>query len=212
MARISFLTVRPPPRSTRTDTLVPYTTLFRSLVALAVGFDAAPKLVGRAPFWQFLADPNYVFLGIQALLLQIWNYRASLSWNIPSWSISAEMHIYLMLPVIAVAIRRKPRITRVLLLGLSGAIYLFILLDRPRLDILDPLALLRCLAGFSLGVCLEQGTNIWSRLSRPAATIAQVLSRSEEHTSELQSLMRNSYAVLCLKKQKHRNTSKKSTG
>src|SRR3546814_7748796 len=86
------------------------------------------------------------------------------------------MHIYLMLPVIAVAIRRKPRITRVLLLGLSGAIYLFILLDRPRLDILDPLALLRCLAGFSLGVCLEQGTNIWSRLSRPAATIAQVLS------------------------------------
>src|SRR3546814_5303623 len=29
--------------------------------------------------------------------------------------------------------------------------------------------------------------------------------RSEEHTSELQSLMRNSYAVFCLKK-KHRST------
>src|SRR3546814_2625854 len=28
--------------------------------------------------------------------------------------------------------------------------------------------------------------------------------RSEEHTSELQSLMRISYAVLCLKKKKHR--------
>src|SRR3546814_8632213 len=27
--------------------------------------------------------------------------------------------------------------------------------------------------------------------------------RSEEHTSELQSLMRNSYAVFCLKKQQH---------
>src|SRR3546814_8364701 len=27
--------------------------------------------------------------------------------------------------------------------------------------------------------------------------------RSEEHTSELQSLMRNSYAVFCLKKTKH---------
>src|SRR3546814_7740623 len=27
--------------------------------------------------------------------------------------------------------------------------------------------------------------------------------RSEEHTSELQSLMRSSYAVFCLKKQKH---------
>src|SRR3546814_1175480 len=30
--------------------------------------------------------------------------------------------------------------------------------------------------------------------------------RSEEHTSELQSLMRNSYAVLCLKKKKTRKT------
>src|SRR3546814_8567069 len=29
--------------------------------------------------------------------------------------------------------------------------------------------------------------------------------RSEEHTSELQSLMRNSYAVFCLKKKKHQN-------
>src|SRR3546814_6912969 len=32
--------------------------------------------------------------------------------------------------------------------------------------------------------------------------------RSEEHTSELQSLMRISYAVLCLKKQKHQKNHK----
>src|SRR3546814_1810126 len=32
--------------------------------------------------------------------------------------------------------------------------------------------------------------------------------RSEEHTSELQSLMRNSYAVFCLKKQKHTTAGK----
>src|SRR3546814_8696580 len=32
-----------------------------------------------------------------------------------------------------------------------------------------------------------------------------VLGRSEEHTSELQSLMRLSYAVFCLKKKKHNN-------
>src|SRR3546814_956908 len=35
-------------------------------------------------------------------------------------------------------------------------------------------------------------------------TIEQV--RSEEHTSELQSLMRISYAVFCLKKKRHRHT------
>src|SRR3546814_9477373 len=33
--------------------------------------------------------------------------------------------------------------------------------------------------------------------------------RSEEHTSELQSLMRNSYAVFCLKKKKANKTPKK---
>src|SRR3546814_15131910 len=32
--------------------------------------------------------------------------------------------------------------------------------------------------------------------------------RSEEHTSELQSLMRISYAVFCLKKKKHRKTTR----
>src|SRR3546814_5686572 len=33
--------------------------------------------------------------------------------------------------------------------------------------------------------------------------LATILGRSEEHTSELQSLMRISYAVFCLKKQNH---------
>src|SRR3546814_8794861 len=36
-----------------------------------------------------------------------------------------------------------------------------------------------------------------------AAVEAQHLQRSEEHTSELQSLMRISYAVFCLKKKNH---------
>src|SRR3546814_8787489 len=34
--------------------------------------------------------------------------------------------------------------------------------------------------------------------------------RSEEHTSELQSLMRHSYAVFCLKKKKKKNTHSKT--
>src|SRR3546814_3756852 len=35
----------------------------------------------------------------------------------------------------------------------------------------------------------------------PPLAICRLSRRSEEHTSELQSLMRNSYAVFCLKKQ-----------
>src|SRR3546814_6338055 len=41
----------------------------------------------------------------------------------------------------------------------------------------------------------------WLRVDRPRVT-SQGVPRSEEHTSELQSLMRISYAVFCLKKQK----------
>src|SRR3546814_5830029 len=36
--------------------------------------------------------------------------------------------------------------------------------------------------------------------------LARIVFRSEEHTSELQSLMRISYAVFCLKKKKNTNT------
>src|SRR3546814_7318512 len=43
----------------------------------------------------------------------------------------------------------------------------------------------------------------------PTPTSRQV--RSEEHTSELQSLMRNSYAVFCLKKNKPMNADYSST-
>src|SRR3546814_3446813 len=39
-----------------------------------------------------------------------------------------------------------------------------------------------------------------------ASVVAWSISRSEEHTSELQSLMRISYAVFCLKKKKQPTT------
>src|SRR3546814_7236242 len=41
-----------------------------------------------------------------------------------------------------------------------------------------------------------------------AVTYADEVNRSEEHTSELQSLMRNSYAVFCFKKKKNPTTRK----
>src|SRR3546814_7074077 len=60
-----------------------------------------------------------------------------------------------------------------------------------------------------IGVPISIGsTSPVSLLSRPATTLVLAwgkpvpLPRSEEHTSELQSLMRNSYAVFCFKKKK----------
>src|SRR3546814_6397664 len=48
-----------------------------------------------------------------------------------------------------------------------------------------------------LNACLPQGANI----AKESASF-RAENRSEEHTSELQSLMRISYAVFCLKKKK----------
>src|SRR3546814_2062093 len=115
--------IRRPPRSTRTDTLLPYTTLFRSTATGLLGVLTAPLLHG---------SPAH--LGGNAVSL--------------------------------------------LLLGtLAGAVY--------------PRATIRALPLLWIGSGL----------------------RSEEHTSELQSLMRISYAVFCLKKKniqlnkKHKITS-----
>src|SRR3546814_7358622 len=60
---------------------------------------------------------------------------------------------------------------------------------RPHLDLLDldDLLLLPGLVLLLLGLVAE-------------AAVVEDLARSEEHTSELQSLMRISYAVFCLKK------------
>src|SRR3546814_10359395 len=44
------------------------------------------------------------------------------------------------------------------------------------------------------------------RTPHHSASMAALVGRSEEHTSELQSLMRNSYAVFCLKKKKKTRT------
>src|SRR3546814_5790798 len=49
---------------------------------------------------------------------------------------------------------------------------------------------------------LEGGFNV------KEAFVEALVPRSEEHTSELQSLMRISYAVFCLKKKKHNNTTR----
>src|SRR3546814_2841822 len=53
------------------------------------------------------------------------------------------------------------------------------------------------------GTSVDQSQAMQSRIERELAKLPEVR-RSEEHTSELQSLMRISYAVFCLKKKKHK--------
>src|SRR3546814_6727512 len=54
--------------------------------------------------------------------------------------------------------------------------------------------------------------HVWrERNARSQRIRSAVPERSEEHTSELQSLMRISYAVFCLKKKNHKNPKSNTT-
>src|SRR3546814_10409503 len=91
-------------------------------------------------------------------------------------------------------IRRPPRSTR------TDTLFPYTTLFRSRRCAGDCLG--RCAA--ARGVLRGDGQSAVRRgeISVGRATPA---GRSEEHTSELQSLMRNSYAVFCLKKKNKRN-------
>src|SRR3546814_9606726 len=120
--------IRPPPRSTRPDTLFPYTTLFRSARALD---DVVDTRCSIALFEEY--GPR----GIKKRL-------APHLHTIPGWRV-AQFFVGEQVPVVG---------------------------------------------------CRDAAVRV---------------ARSEEHTSELQSLMRISYAVFCLKKKKHNMKYPKST-
>src|SRR3546814_1164755 len=105
-------------------------------------------------------------------------------------------------------IRRPPRSTR------TDTLFPYTTLFRS-LNVIDP----ACGSGhFLLGAARRMATRV-AQLRNPdapdynAAMRDVVRNRSEEHTSELQSLMRISYAVFCLKKKKtkqqHNNATSK---
>src|SRR3546814_1511171 len=86
-------------------------------------------------------------------------------------------------------IRRPPRSTR------TDTLFPYTTLFRSIWSVL----------GWFLGIGLLSTGAAWifvSQLNLPLKRLVFAARRSEEHTSELQSLMRISYAVFCLKKKK----------
>src|SRR3546814_4863587 len=76
--------------------------------------------------------------------------------------------------------------------------------SRNIIDIDDVVTIVKALVSSKSvrGITLNVANPTSSPVSHLVATMEKVAGRSEEHTSELQSLMRISYAVFCLKKKK----------
>src|SRR3546814_16352155 len=144
MSFFCFLMIRRPPRSTRTDTLFPYTTLFRSSVTIATkrSTDPGQLLAGQQVQGITAAQRAQRDTARRALFLHRSDNRCGR---------------------IVAAQERKRGLCR---------------LRRNQ----------RCETAFVSDIKRIEPENF--------------ASRSEEHTSELQSLMRISYAVFCLKKKK----------
>ena len=52
-------------------------------------------------------DTLYTFL-LNLTLTHAWGFTPTLSWNLPSWSISSELFCYLLFPLLIVLVRNKP--------------------------------------------------------------------------------------------------------
>ena len=90
----------------------------------------------------------------QLVLLNAWGITGRVGWNIPSWSISAEMFAYFLFPALAALLVRGGRPAAAALLACAIAFYAWIGATSGNLDIVIGLAILRCLAGFSLGMLI----------------------------------------------------------
>src|SRR3546814_11762018 len=105
-------------------------------------------------------------------------------------------------------IRRPPRSTRTDTLFPDTTLFRS---EHPDLDIVARADIGGQLerAGHLIEIIARRAVEAERHVARIARRLAQQAHRkaprSEEHTSELQSLMRNSYAVFCLKKKKNPN-------
>src|SRR3546814_726005 len=185
--------IRRPPRPTRTDTLFPYTTLFRSLkvflqetiiptganrglflIAPIITFTVALMAWAVIPFnsGAVLADINVGLLYILAVS-SLGVYGVILS----GWSSNSKYPFFSAMRASAQMISYEVSI---------GFILIGVVLFADSFNLNE---IVRVQQGHGLGIVNAFGFNL-------------LLFRSEEPTSELQSLMRISYAVFCLKNKK----------
>jgi peptidoglycan/LPS O-acetylase OafA/YrhL len=115
--------------------------------------------------WGPIFDPNAILTNI--LLIHAFGIQKVFTWNVPSWSISAEWWAYMAFPFLAILLYRQKKLVIVLMSLLVILSYLAIMFWLPRKDPFDPTAIvphnldstfdygfLRGIAGFVTGMLL----------------------------------------------------------
>jgi len=134
-------------------------------------------IIAAVKGWNPIDDPKAIPTNL--LLIHSFGIHKIFTWNIPSWSLSAEWWSYMVFPLSIVFIHKRKRLAMMILGFLVLTAYLAIMFWIPRHDPFDPAAIvphnldvtydygfLRGLAGFSAGMILyklyEEG--LWNKL------------------------------------------------
>src|SRR3546814_2431850 len=180
--------IRRPPRSTRTDTLFPYTTLFRSDRHIGLVIAAATeKIIPNAQIFAFELRGQSQACVVNLLVI-LWR---CLRWNL---SFRGRSTVFALRPgsLTLMDIER--------FIGRCGRSRFALRLPGPRIKVGPHSAF--------VSAQFVGRRSAFQRLIILFDSRRQILRnrRSEEHTSELQSLMRISYAVFCLKNKRNKTT------
>lgn len=115
--------------------------------------------------WDQVDDPHAIVTNV--LLIHSFGIHKIFTWNVPSWSISAEWWAYMVFPVLVIFLYRKKNLAVIVLLAFVFLAYMGIIYWIPRRSFMDPnlpaphtldstfdFGYLRGLAGFTTGMLL----------------------------------------------------------
>ncbi len=122
------------------------------MLLLPLAFECA-RLVLKGPAEAFTGGTSVEGLIANLLMVQSFGFLDTLTWNYPSWSISAELVAYAAFAGVVVAIPRLivPLAALAIVVGLPVIAAVI-----GNMDASSHLGWLRCLAGFSVGVILRR--------------------------------------------------------
>jgi len=122
---------------------------------------------GAVPFTR---DRSIEAIFTNLALVQAWHVHPYLTWNGPSWTLSAEVACYLIFAALVLVAPRRFRWTG-LVLAVAGGV-MVLMFARRYMNTTYDFAVPRAVYGFFLG-CLLQG--VWTRIPRLKGTGATVL-------------------------------------
>ncbi|MGE5147831.1 MAG: acyltransferase family protein [Candidatus Eiseniibacteriota bacterium] len=117
--------------------------------------------------------PYTLFLNV--VLLQAWGFSSLLSWNYPSWALSAEFAAYFAFPLMCLLIGRLGRNAAFVLIAFSLGVYLVLDQVYGTLNVDGNIGALRSVPGFAIGVATFLLSGYVGRLSLTRLNVLQTV-------------------------------------